>query len=71
MAMYNAGDFSGLIVDMKKDILLAQSIHSVDNMILEEMYEAKLWQASELLSRFQCSKAKKFLQSNELQPSHH
>ena len=50
MAMYDAGDFSGLIVDLEKDILLAQFIHHVDNRTLEEVDEAKLWRAGELLS---------------------
>ena len=66
MAMCDVGDFRGLIVDLEKDILLAKSIHRVDNRALEEVGEAKLWPASELVSRFQCSKARKFLQSNGL-----
>ena len=42
MAMYDAEDFSRLIVDLEKDILSAQSIHHGDNRTLEKVDEAKL-----------------------------
>ena len=66
MTMHDAGDFSGLIIDLEKDILLARSVHHSNNRTLEEVDEAKLRRAAELLSCYQCSKCRKFLQSNGL-----
>ena len=35
MTMYNAGDFSGLIVNLERDILIMRSVHHSDNRTLE------------------------------------
>ena len=59
-------DWRGLIEDNEKDVVAAPSVHSDDSRTDDTKDEAKIRKATDLLSRFQCSKARKYLQSNGL-----
>ena len=63
---YNAGDWWGLIADYEADVIPAGHLHRVEGWTKEDVKEAKIWAAADLLSRFQSSKARKLLQSNGL-----
>ena len=63
---HDLNDWKGLIADYEKDVVLAQTVHRDDNRTEDIKDETKIRKAADLLSRFQCSKARKCLQSNGL-----
>ena len=61
---HDAGDWTGLVADFEADVVLAATIHVTDERPDDDKDEARIRRASELLGRFQCSKARRYLQSN-------
>jgi hypothetical protein len=66
MKQYNGGNWVGLIVDYKHDIMLAHNIIWNNNRPTGKKEEAHVRKAADFLSHFQCSQARKQLQSNGL-----
>ena len=66
MVQCDSGDWSGLVRDYERDVVQAEVLHRVDERTPDEKDEAAVRKAADLLSRFQCSKARKYLQSNGL-----
>ena len=63
---YDARDWRGLVADYEDDVIAAGHLHCVDRRTKEDAEEAQIRAAADLLSQFQCSKARKLLQSNGL-----
>ena len=66
MDQYDAGDWRGLVDDYEKDVVVGQTLHRDDTRLQSDKDEARIRKAAELLSLFQCSKARKHLQYNGL-----
>ena len=62
----DAGDWRCLVENYEKDVVLAHILHMDGTRSQSDRDEANIWEAADLLSHFQCSKAHKFLQSNGL-----
>ena len=63
---HDSNDWRGLIEDYEKDVAAAPTVYSDDSRTDDTKDEAKIRKAADLLSRFQCSNALKYLQSNGL-----
>ena len=61
---HDAGDWVGLVTDYERDVISASHIHPEDSRSQDDKEEAQIRRAAELLERFQCSKARRYLQSN-------
>jgi hypothetical protein len=66
MKQYDGGNWVGLIADYEHDVMLAHNIVWDNNRSPEEKEEAHVHKAADFLSHFQCSQARKHLQSNGL-----
>jgi hypothetical protein len=66
MKEYNGSNWTGLIADYKHDIMLAHNIVWNDIRSPKEKEEAYVRKAADFVSHFQCSQARKHLQSNGL-----
>ena len=63
--MYDRNDLTGLIKDYEADVLIAKSLEKQAKSA-EEKEATKVRKVCDLLSRFQCSKARKHATSNGL-----
>ncbi len=55
MKQYNGGNWAGLIVDYKHNVMLAHNIVRNNDRSLEEKEEVPVHKAADFLFRFQCS----------------
>ena len=63
---YDSGDWKTLLEEYESDVVRSQLIHQVDTRTEDDKDMAAIRKAADLLARFQCSKARKHLQSNGL-----
>jgi hypothetical protein len=63
MKQYDGGDWAGLITDYKQDVMFTHKIVWNNNRSPGEKEEAHVRKAADFLSRFQCSQARRHLQS--------
>ena len=63
---HDAGDWKTLLEEYESDVVRSQLIHRVDTRTEDDKDMAAIRKAADLLARFQCSKARKHLQSNGL-----
>ena len=63
---YDVSNWCGLVAELEADMIIAQTMHHVETRTQSDKDEALIQKAADLLSRFQCSKAQKHLQSNGL-----
>ena len=62
----DVGDWHSLVADLEAARIIAQTMHYVETRAQSDKDEDLIRKAADLLSRFQCSKSRKHLQSNGL-----
>ena len=63
---YDVGSWRSLVAELKADMIIAQTMHHVETRTQSDKDKFLIQKAADLLSRFQCSKSLKHLQSNGL-----
>jgi len=63
---YDVRNWHNLVAELEADMIIAQTMHHAETRTQLDKDEALIRKAADLLSCFQCSKARKHLQSNGL-----